>query len=193
MPLLVVLIYVRTFVFLSPIQPGRVLTLAEKMNATTWGTAIKVHRESIPSIDHRETGYVRKKTLFYPFHPSGMVEPFEVEVYIAKEDNPHYLGPASLQDLAQDIAFSKGESGCNAEYLLALCDFLSKHEIMSMDSHLSELEGKVKALLHHSTHLDLEGLSSFACNCVYHRAYLSNVPPKEESVMQAKSESLLAL
>ena len=48
-------------------------------------------------------------------------------VYIASEDpakNENYLGPASVGELAAQIASARGPSGPNAEYLYRLVDAL---------------------------------------------------------------------
>ena len=124
----------------------------------TWGIAIKISKDCLPLLDQRETGYARKKVMFYPVE-SG--RPFEVQVYIALEDYPHHLGPAPLEHLASVIASRRGKSGCNAEYLLALCDYLKGHSVLQIDSHLAELEVKVRKILSESP-------STLDCACIYH-------------------------
>lgn len=128
----------------------------------TWGVAIKISKDCLPLLDRRETGYTRKKVMFYPLE-SG--RPFEVQVYIALKDYLHHLGPAPLEHLASDIASRRGKSGCNAEYLLALCDYLKSHSVLQIDGHLAELEAKVKKILSEST-------STLDCTCVYHTSLL---------------------
>ena len=96
------------------------------------------------------------------FHPVESGRPFTVQVYLASEDFPHHLGPAPVERLARDIASRRGTSGCNAEYLLALCDYLNSHSVLQIDSHLMELEGKVRKIL-------TEVPSTLTCTCVYHR------------------------
>ena len=96
------------------------------------------------------------------FHPVESGRPFTVQVYLALEDSPHHLGPAPMEHLARDIASRCGMSGCNAEYLLALCDYLNTHNVLQIDSHLLELEGKVRKILSESPSL-------LNCTCIYHR------------------------
>ena len=48
-------------------------------------------------------------------------------VYIASQDrtrNKNYLGPATVEELAAQIASARGPSGPNAEYLYRLVDAL---------------------------------------------------------------------
>lgn len=119
----------------------------------------------LPLLDQRETGYVRKNVMFHPVE-SG--KPFTVQVYIALEDYTHHLGPAPLEHLASDIASRCGTSGCNAEYLLALCDYLNSHSVLQIDSHLSELEARVRKILS-------ETPSPLNCTCVYHTKFLKQI------------------
>ena len=84
-----------------------------------------------------------------------------MQVYIALEDYLHHLGPAPLEHLASVIASRRGKSGCNAEYLLALCDYLKGHSVLQIDSHLAELEVKVRKILSESP-------STLDCACIYH-------------------------
>ena len=124
--------------------------------------AIKISRDCLPLLDKRETGYVRKNVMFHPVEFGCL--PFTVQVYIALEDLPHHLGPAPLERLASEIATCHGMSGCNAEYLLALCDYLNSHSTLQIDSHLSELEVKVRKILS-------EGSLQINCTCVYHTGF----------------------
>jgi len=62
-------------------------------------------------------------------------------VYIGTADNPSYLGPAPLKEIAETIATSAGPSGPNDEYLFRLCDAM---RVMvpggHIDPHLTQLE-----------------------------------------------------
>lgn len=64
--------------------------------------------------------------------------------YIATHsvNNPHYLGPSSLDDIAEQIARSHGPSGPNYEYLFKLADAL--RHVPHSDEELFLLEKKVR-------------------------------------------------
>ena len=65
-------------------------------------------------------------------------------VYVAQDDNPNYLGPAPIPEMAQQIFSSTGPSGSNQEYLTRLAESL---RIMGVnDEHVFELEQHVCAL-----------------------------------------------
>ena len=63
--------------------------------------------------------------------------------YIASADNPLFLGEASNDDIAQQIAKSVGPSGTNSEYLLELALVFRQYGIE--DAHVFELEEAVLA------------------------------------------------
>ena len=97
-------------------------------------------------LDHREKGGYKAVTeMFYP--QDSNVEPFELKIYIGTEDNPDYLGPAPLDDIAEQIFTSHGPSGPNTEYLFELVNIVRNMMPHVNDAHLFELEQKVKALM----------------------------------------------
>ena len=154
-----------------PEAPGRVLTLVKEKNMQTWGKAFEIQSNIVPYIDSTETGYIRVQTTFYPSNP--LESPFQVEVYLASEDNPHYLGPAPVDTMAEHIAVSRGYSGCNAEYLLALYDYLDQHSVMEVDGHLSELGEIVKDMLQlrKSNNRQRSISRTIPCQCTYHKHF----------------------
>ena len=92
-------------------------------------------------LDHRErNGYER--------HAVTMsLQPQQHEVggilYVARPDNPAFLGPASMAEIAAHIARSHGPSGSNREYLLRLAEAL--RELDDPDPHVRELESLLLA------------------------------------------------
>ncbi len=128
-----------------PEAPGRVVTLLPKENSTCWGIAYKVCPKEQASIlsylDFREKGGFSRHLV--PFQSSSTVE-ISALVYVAGIDNPNYLGPAPMIEMAQQIHQAQGPSGSNIEYLLRLAEGL--RQIQAKDEHVFELEQKVRSL-----------------------------------------------
>ncbi len=123
-----------------PGAPGRVVTLLPQPGSLCWGVAYKVpdrEKENVLArLDHREKGgYRREQAAFHGREPD--LPAIEVLVYRAAPDNPEYLGPADMQEMARQIQVSHGPSGPNLEYLAQLATFLRQHDLP--DEHISEL------------------------------------------------------
>lgn len=120
----------------TPEAPGRVVTLVRCAGAVCRGIAYRVEHAVFEHLDHREkNGYERHATtilLDRGRHAVGGL------LYVASADNPAFLGPASMADLAVHIAGSSGPSGSNREYVLKLADAL--RELGDTDPHVLELE-----------------------------------------------------
>ena len=63
-------------------------------------------------LDFREKcGY---ETVSVTFHPDdNTLAPFDLEIYLAATDNPHFLGEAPVDEIAEQIAKCVGPSGKN--------------------------------------------------------------------------------
>ncbi len=119
----------------TPEIPGRVATLVAKEGAVCGGLAYLISAEVFEHLDYREkNGYLRLKTEITFRDGSGV----QGLVYIATEDNAAYLGPASTEDIARQIAQSHGPSGSNMDYLLHLADAL--RELGDNDLHVFAIE-----------------------------------------------------
>ena len=100
----------------------------------------------IAQLNQRETiAYITRKMTFYP--KDSNVAPFVVLVYIGTETSSGFLGPASLQDMAEQIVQSRGKSGTNSEYVLKLASIMREIAPHVRDEHLFTLELKVLDLL----------------------------------------------
>jgi glutathione-specific gamma-glutamylcyclotransferase len=119
----------------TPEAPGRVVTLIEAPGARCKGMAFRVSPDVFEHLDVREkNGYLRFST---PMEfDNGAVE--EGLVYIATEDNAAFLGPATSEDIARQIARSIGPSGPNRDYLLNLAEAL--RDLGDHDAHVFEIE-----------------------------------------------------
>lgn len=125
--------------------PGRVVTLIEDDDASTWGVAFEVSgsqvEESLKYLNVRETvcgGYATKMVDFFP-EEAGQ-PPVQALVYIATSDNPLYLGPASPEEIGTQIALCRGKTGHNMEYLLQLAEFMRSSCPHVEDHHLFSIE-----------------------------------------------------
>jgi cation transport regulator ChaC len=124
-----------------PGAPGRVVTLLPDADAEPcWGMAYEIAPENAPKIlatlDHREKGGYARHEL--PVHLSAPGEPTVAAlVYVATTDNPEYLGDAPLEEIAAQIAASRGPSGDNRTYVLQLARALE--EMGAPDPHVEAL------------------------------------------------------
>ncbi|XP_026196422.1 glutathione-specific gamma-glutamylcyclotransferase 1 [Anabas testudineus] len=124
---------------------GRVVTLIEDDDESTWGVAFEVTgsqvEESLKYLNVRETvcgGYVTKLVDFFP--EGEHQPPVQALVYIATSDNPLYLGPASPEAIGAHIAVCRGKTGHNLEYLLRLAEFMRRSCPHVEDHHLFAVE-----------------------------------------------------
>jgi len=98
-------------------------------------------KEIIEYLEYREKEYDARlyMDLFSTAHSLAVKDAL---VYIATPESEQYLGIASLDALAKQIATAKGPSGDNCEYLYRLAD--SMRELDVEDIELFELEAKVR-------------------------------------------------
>ena len=94
----------------------------------------------LANLDHRESGgYERLELDLWLAHPDrGAAEHVRGLVYVAGPGNPNYLGHASLEEIAGQIAAAAGPSGENPEYVFELARSL--RELGADDPHVFGLE-----------------------------------------------------
>jgi len=129
-----------------PESPGRVVTLVPEPGARCHGVAYlvapEVAAEVLAALDHRERGGYARVELTVLLGPTATPKP--ARMYLATADNPNYLGPAPLPQIAEQIFRSHGPSGANLEYLLRLAAALRDQD--AADEHVFALEREVQRL-----------------------------------------------
>lgn len=129
-----------------PGAPGRVATLVRAPQDACWGMVYRVAEAHVDEVmgrlDVREkNGYARHRVPV-TLEPGG--RRIEAMLYVAGPTNAHFLGPASVEDMAAQIRASRGPSGDNLEYLLRLAEAL--RQMRAHDDHVFELEAAVREL-----------------------------------------------
>jgi cation transport regulator ChaC len=122
-----------------PEDPGRVVTLVPDRGARCHGLAYRLPDAAttlLGDLDLREQGgYERRRLTFWP-DDAGR-ESLDVLTYVAPPDNAYYLGPASPDELAQQVRRCHGPSGSNVDYVIGLSEAL---EALGVDDpHVSGL------------------------------------------------------
>uniref|UniRef100_A0A2P2I4M7 glutathione-specific gamma-glutamylcyclotransferase n=1 Tax=Hirondellea gigas TaxID=1518452 RepID=A0A2P2I4M7_9CRUS len=127
-----------------PGKPGRVATLVQEEQGTTFGVAYEVQGETaFKYLNCREVelgGYTTEIVTFQPREGP----PFPVLLYIATPDSKDWSGPAPLHQIATQIISCSGPTGHNVEYLLRLAEFMREYIPEGYDEHLLTLETLVR-------------------------------------------------
>jgi len=131
-----------------PEDPGRVVTLVADPRARCFGMAYRVAPADVPQVlaglDHREQGGYRRVTV--DVHADGGETLASALMYLATEDNPNYVGPAPLHEIAERVRRCVGPSGPNVEYVLRLVDALrAQGAPPEEDAHVLELAALLAA------------------------------------------------
>ncbi|WP_309892511.1 gamma-glutamylcyclotransferase [Archangium sp.] len=121
-----------------PEAPGRVVTLVPEPGARCWGVAYRIATERVEEVlthlDFREQGGYERHRVHLETRESSLLE---AVVYVAGPSNPHYLGPATLEAIAEVVRTARGPSGPNRDYVRLLADALA--QAGEHDPHVAEL------------------------------------------------------
>ena len=124
----------------TPEAPGRVVTLIPARNVICKGVAYLVEHPVFEHLDHREkNGYQRVPI---EIALKNRAETVNGVLYVADPENPAFLGPAPMAELATHIAGSRGPSGSNRDYVLQLAESL--RELGDDDPHVRELASRLR-------------------------------------------------
>ena len=130
-----------------PGAPGRVVTIVPTPDAQCFGMAYRIAPDTAEKVfaglDHRERGGYACLHLGIELLGDQPIVT-TARTYCATDDNPEFLGPAAVPDIAQQILHSRGPSGPNLEYLLRLAEAL--RAMNAEDAHVFALEREVLAL-----------------------------------------------
>ncbi|XP_073305899.1 gamma-glutamylcyclotransferase 2-1-like isoform X2 [Primulina huaijiensis] len=138
----------------TPEHPARTCTLEEHEGAVCWGAAYCVRggpekeKEAMAYLERRECEYDRKTLVdFFKDEDSEMPFVNGVIVFTSTPElsNKYYLGPASLEDMAKQIATAFGPRGNNRDYLFKLEKAL--FDIGHEDDSIIELANQVRKVL----------------------------------------------
>ncbi|PKA49131.1 hypothetical protein AXF42_Ash010816 [Apostasia shenzhenica] len=138
----------------TPAFPGRTVTLELAPNDVCWGTAYKVCGEeeekiALSYLEVREKQYDQKTYLdLFTDLTSPIPAVCGILVYVASPDtkvNMNYLGPAPLEEMAEQIIKAEGPSGPNRDYLFQLEQALDRFGCN--DLHVKDLANAVRRLL----------------------------------------------
>ena len=141
-----------------PERPGRVVTLLPDAAmpefepnyapSRCWGTAYELPADDpdgvLAGLDHRERGgydRVELDVFLSELGGSGKRRCVRGLVYIAGPANPNYLGPASIDSIASQVASAVGPSGPNPEYVFELA--ASLRAMGADDAHVFDLASAV--------------------------------------------------
>jgi cation transport regulator ChaC len=120
-----------------PDAPGRVVTLVDDPGARCWDAA---HWDEVSArLDARESGGFERVELEVEL--SAAPRRVRALVYVARDGNPNFLGPAPLEAIAAQVRGARGRSGSNLDYVLALAQAL--RELGREDAHVFLLAARV--------------------------------------------------
>jgi len=107
-----------------PGAPGRVLTLTPDADAACWGVAYRLEpgaqESTLRHLDVREQGGYERHSVEFRCVEGARRGSWPALMYVAPPDNPDYLGPARLEEIARQVSRAVGPSGTNLEYVLEL-------------------------------------------------------------------------
>jgi len=131
----------------QPGAPGRVLTLTPDAEAACWGVAYRLdpgsQEATLRHLDVREQGGYERHGVEFQCADGARRASWPAIMYVAAPENPDYLGPARLEEIARQVSRASGPSGSNLEYVLELHAVLAA--LGMADAHVAELAALLSA------------------------------------------------
>jgi cation transport regulator ChaC len=128
----------------TPERLGRVATLVPVEAHACVGAVFEIeshHEQSVlAALDYRERGGYVRHDVEATVRDTGAS--ISAVTWVARTDNPYYLGPAPLDAMVAQIASAIGPSGTNVEYVLRLSETLRAWGIE--DEHVFAVEARLK-------------------------------------------------
>ncbi|MQL92683.1 hypothetical protein Taro_025304 [Colocasia esculenta] len=176
----------------TPEDPARTLTLEASEGAICWGAAYCVkggpekEKAAMKYLEKRECEYDLKSYIdFYKEEDSLEPAVTGVLVFTSTPDmevNKYYLGPASLEVMARQIATANGPCGNNRDYLFSL--EAAMRDIGHEDDSVIELANEVRKVLTVLQEVKIRGTAHLGMrNQVPH---MHIVPLPETTVMDSR-------
>lgn len=130
----------------TPERLGRVATLVRAEGARCGGVAYLIEESArdtiLANLDIREQGGYERVEVAVTLAEPGAT-PVRAITWVARPENPYYLGPAPVHEMAAQIRVAVGPSGHNADYVARLAEMLRALEID--DPHIFELSAAIYA------------------------------------------------
>lgn len=129
----------------TPERLGRVATLVKRKGARCGGLLYGVDKahagQVLHMLDHREKGGYDRVLVHAELHGEHP-RSIEATTWIASPNNEYHLGPASLDEMVEQIESAAGPSGSNIEYVLRLAEALDNHCID--DEHIQCIAARLR-------------------------------------------------
>ena len=120
----------------NPDALPRVVTLIARAGSPCWGAAYLLEDPGIlEQLDHREQAGYERHQVDLGLRAGSAVRGL---TYVATAENANYLGPAPLDEIAEQVRRSAGPSGPNLEYVRRLADALRR--LGAADPHVFALD-----------------------------------------------------
>jgi cation transport protein ChaC len=115
--------------------------LTPDADAACWGVAYRLEpgaqEATLRHLDVREQGGYERHSVEFQCADGARRGSWPALMYVAAPQNPDYLGPARLEEIALQVSRASGPSGSNLEYVLELHAMLAA---LGMDDpHVAEL------------------------------------------------------